>query len=364
MLRLALAVVLAGCSCGAPIAGEDAGPDEGDAQIDAGRDAGRMDGGDPGECPLTDVCDAPLPDLGDTEGWRHSVSTGFTVGMGSPRHRGRDLYLRESDPQWAIGKFAYGAADDDLSDEDVDVYVLRNCQGPWELLGTATTTDDDNPPHETIEGVPDTGGRVYFEIPAADRLGLGRHHVLFVVRGDHSLAHAYLEVLEPDARFVVTDMDGTQTESENAEAEAIFTGADPAHQPSGPELMTAFARRGYHVFYLTARPEWLHTRTHEWIVDHGYPPGHVRTTVTVTPATGDTAATFKTEELEDLLARFPGSIEVAFGNTATDMTAYTSIGLAMNRIVSYRFDPGPGATRVDDYSTLLPFAAMFPLQCN
>jgi hypothetical protein len=67
-------------------------------------------------------------------------SIGATPAPRARRHRrvaarGRGLYALEGDDRWAL-------ADGDLSDEDVDIYVLRGCAGPWGLLGTATTTDD------------------------------------------------------------------------------------------------------------------------------------------------------------------------------------------------------------------------------
>ena len=331
---------------------DDAGPDP-DAPAPA--DAGRT------ECPPVPACDAPLPPLGATSPWRHSITTPLVTVMGAARHRGRDLYLRETDEQWALAKFAYGPLDDDLKDEDVDIYLLRDCGGTWEHLGVATTTDDGA--HATVEGVQDTGGRVYFAIPAGARLGLGRHRLLFVVRGDHTMAEQFIVVLPDTARFVVTDVDGTQTESETAEWTTLLTGTGPAAQPSGAAMLSAFAARGYHVFYLTARPEWLHTRTHEWLASEGYPAGSVHTTLTGTGALGGAAQTFKEDELGALLARFPASIEVGIGNTDTDIAAYATVGLSPERVVSYRFDPGALGTQVDDYGTLIPVAEAAPLAC-
>jgi len=282
--------------------------------------------------------------------------------MGAARHRGRDLILREGDPQWALAKFAYGLADDDLKDEDVAVYLLRGCGTTWEELGVVATTQEGV--HATVEGVEDTGGRVYLEIPAAQRLGPGRHRVHFVVRGDHTTADQIIEVLPADARFVVTDVDGTQTESETAEWGAVLTGADPAHNPSGPELMTAYARRGYHVLYLTARPEWLEPRTHEWLLAHGYPQGIVHTTLGLTGATGAPAIEFKQGELEALLARFPGALDDAIGNTDSDTAAYHNVGVPPDRSFLYQYDPGADGTRVDDYATLIPMVEERPALCD
>ncbi|MFO0750318.1 MAG: phosphatidylinositol transfer protein [Myxococcota bacterium] len=307
------------------------------------------------------ACNAALPDLGATSDWNNLGSIATTV-LGGDRHRGRDLYLREGDDQWALAKFAYGALDSDLKGEDVDIWLLRDCGTTWELLGTATTTNDGD--HATVEGVEDSGGWVYFKIPTAKALGLGRHRLVFVVKGDHTLAEQFIEVLPADARFVVTDVDGTQTESETAEFTAIFLGSDPAAQPHGAEALTAFAARGYHIFYLTARPEWLTAQTHTWLDAHGYPPGEVHTTWTFTGAFSTAAETFKTDELDALLARFAGGVAFGIGNTATDEAAYENVGIPADHAYLYQFDPTSSGTRIDDYANLVGVANAQPELCE
>lgn len=370
---LLLCFLTAGCP-GAPSTPErDGGPGADAAARDGARspvdasetddsstDAGALTSDAPTACVPEPTCDAALPELGATTSWRHTL-TPLTTAMGAARHRGRDLYLREGDPQWALAKFAYGPFDDDLKDEDVDVYLLRGCGSAWEHLGTVATTDDGD--HVAVEGVEDTGGRVYFAIPSASTLGVGRHRVLFVVRGDHTMAEQFIEVLPTSARFVVTDVDGTQTESETADWASVLGGAPPASQPSGPELLAAYAERGYRIFYLTARPDWLHTHTHDWLTLRGYPAGNVHTTLGGTGALGAAAQTFKTDELAALLARFPGAVEIAIGNTDTDAGAYATSGITPGDAYLYRFDPGALGTRVDDYATLLPRAEASPLVC-
>lgn len=350
----------------------DAGSTPGDAEptLDGARDPDAAidvdatsdpDAG-PLVCPPPSACDAPAPDPGPEGDWRHSVATTITTAMGGAQHRGRDLFLRASDPQWALAKFTYGLADDDLKDEDVDIWLLRDCGTAWELLGTATTTHDGD--HETVEGVEDTGGRVYFQIPDAQRLGIGRHRLHFVVRGDHTTAEQIIEVVPDDARFVVSDMDGTLTTSETVAFTALLTGDPPDVNASAPELLWAYANRGYHIFYLTARPEWLTTTSQEWVALRGLPPGVVHTTLLFTPGLGAEAQTFKEEELGALLARFPDALDYAIGNTDTDMGAFAAVGLPPEHIYSYQFDPGALGTRVDDYGTLVPDADALPLVCD
>lgn len=373
---LSLVLLLAGCPGGTT-------PSDGGSMADAGAadafvapdaptsdaptsdaptsDAGAPDA-PPSACPPPPVCDAPLPALSPEASWRHSVATGITTAMGSARHRGRDLVLLEGDAQWALAKFAYGAADDDLKDEDVELWLDRGCGGAWELLSTVSTSRDGD--HATVEGVEDTGGRVYWELPTSARLGLGRHRIVFVVRGDHSVAEQFIDVLPAGTRIVVTDVDGTQTSSETAAWASLLTGSGPDARPHGAEVLHQLQARGYHVFYITARPEWLEPRTREWLRDYGYPEGTVHTTLGGTGALGGAAETFKTEELAMLAAHVPGGLDWAIGNTDTDVAAYVTAGVSPDRLFSYQFDPGPGGTRVDDYASLLDDAAAEPIACH
>jgi hypothetical protein len=299
-------------------------------------------------CPPAPLCNVPAPPFGATVPWRH-LSTRVTVALGAARHRGRDLLLREGDPQWALAKFAYGLNDDDLNDEEVDVWLLRDCTH-WERLGTVTTTRD-AAPHAPVEGVEDNGGRVYFPIPTARRLGLGWHKVLFVVRGDHSTAEQWIRVVPASARVAVTDVDGTLTESENAAFLSLLTGPPPAANPGGPELIRTLVERGYELVYLTARPEWLAPGTHQWLTLRGFPRGIVHTTLGLTGALGTAAERFKTEELRALHSRFGRPVDIAIGNTDSDVAAYTHAMVPARYYYRFAGDVR-GGSRVDDYHTL------------
>ncbi|MFO0608379.1 MAG: phosphatidylinositol transfer protein [Polyangiales bacterium] len=313
-----------------------------DASADAPPDASVA------SCPPPPACNVAPPTLGATASWRH-LTTRVTVALGAARHRGRDLLLREGDPQWALGKFAYGINDDDLNDEDIDVWLLRDCTR-WESLGTVATSRD-AAPHAPVEGVSDDGGRVYLEIPAARRLAVGWHKVLFVVRGDHTTAEQWIRVAPAGARVAVTDVDGTLTESENAAFLALLTGPPPAANPGGPEVIRALVDRGYEVMYLTARPEWLEPGTHQWLALRGFPRSVVHTTLGLTGALGAAAETFKTEELRALRTRFGMAPDIGIGNTDSDVGAYT--GVMVGARYYYRFAGDVrGGSRVDDYNML------------
>ncbi len=362
------AIALAQTGCSSPTTGgggtgDGGAPDDAAIGSDtepAGLDAAEAPDAGPTSCPPPPACDATPPDPGARVSWRNAITTPITVAQGAAQHRGRDLFLRESDAQWALAKFAYGLADDDLRGEDVDLWLLRDCT-TWEMLGTATTTNDGD--HAPVEGVEDTGGRIYYEIPSDRRLGLGRHRIHFVVRGDHTVADQSIEVVPDDARFVVTDVDGTLTTSETVAFTALLTGTPPDANPHAAELLWAYAERGYHIWYLTARPEWLGTTTVDWLALRGFPPGIVHTTLSYTGGLGSAAQTFKTDELAAHAARFPASIDALIGNTDTDMAAFQTTGVPSGQAYSYMFDPGAYGTRVDDYGALVSGASSSPLVC-
>src|SRR5262249_1208832 len=157
---------------------------------------------------------------------------------------GRDLLLNPEDPQPVIAKFSYGLFDKDLKDEDVNLYLLRDCGGAWEFLGTSRTTQDDE--HETVEGVDDTGGRIYFQVPPGKRPGLGRHRVRLVGRGDLSSTDVFLEVVPAGAPVFVSDVDGTLTLSETEEFPALLSGKLPGMNPDASAALHVLASKGYH----------------------------------------------------------------------------------------------------------------------
>ncbi|MFO0761947.1 MAG: phosphatidylinositol transfer protein [Byssovorax sp.] len=315
-----------------------------------------------GACPPVPACDAAPPDPGPAQPWNHTFESPIIVATGAPNHRGRDLFLNPGDTQWIIGKFAYGLIDKDLKEEKVDIWLLRDCGNSWEKLGTAQTTNDNE--HATVEGVDDSGGRIYFEVPAAKALGPGRHRVRLVVEGDLSATELFIEVVPPGTPMFVSDVDGTLTDTENAEFGALLTGMLPGVHADAATAYNILASKGYRPMYLTARPDWLTERTRELLAVNGFPPGIVHTTVTLTGATGDAAAAFKTGELAAIAAR--GLIPTyAVGNTASDATAYDNAGVSpLSDRIFYQFtDSVYGGRRIEAYSELLGEFGGLPLVC-
>lgn len=356
-----------GSSNAAPVAaGSDAGTAS-DAPASTSEDGGLSDAST-SSCVVTlpPACAAAPPQVGPKRDWRHA-SSGFLVGAAN--HRGRDLFLNTAQDQWVIGRFAVGAALAELpvKDEEVDIWLNRDCGSGWEKIGMALTTD--TPTKAAVEGVEDAAGRVFFQIPAAQKLGPGRHRLRMVLAGDLTGAEVFIEVVTPGTPMFVSDVDGTLTTSEAAEFTSLLTAQISQANPSSPEALTALAAKGYRPMYVTARPEWLVERTRDFVRDRGFPAGIIHTLTTgALPANGAAAVAYKSGELAQLTARGLHPTFV-FGNTVTDAEAYDAAQVQpLDHRIFFKFgeaDGGQifGGRRIDDYAVLLPEFASLNAAC-
>jgi phosphatidate phosphatase PAH1 len=283
--------------------------------------------------PALACADAPLES--ETRAWRHSVKSKL-ISLQTAHHRGRDQIVNPGAAQAIRGKFAYGLVDADLEDEEVDVFVQRDCA--WQKLGTSITTND---------------GAIEFEIPEAERLGPGMHRIRLVVAGDRTSADVIVDVVPPNTPIFVSDIDGTLTSSEHVEYVKLLTGDLPDTHPGAPEALRALAAKGFRPVYLTARPEWLAPRTHAFLDKHGFPPGIVQTSMSFTGAgIGGSAATYKKEALAGLAAK--GLVPAyGFGNKSTDSDAYATIDPTDHRIF-FQIDGAFTGRKIESYTELLP----------
>jgi phosphatidate phosphatase PAH1 len=379
--RLTIALLLSTCALSAPwlgcgsgdgneatfsttAVGSGSGGQGGDATSAQGGEAqgGNAQGGGLPSCIPMPACDDMPPDPGATEEWNSSLTPVLTTSQGSPRHRGRDLFLNPGDEQWVLAKFAYGPADKDLKGENVDVYLQRDCEGGFELLGRTTTTEENE--HATVEGVLDTGGRIYFPIPSNATLGVGRHRIHLVVRGDLSTTDVLIDVVPAGTIMFASDVDGTLTTEETEEFTALLSGDLPHANAFAPQVMWALYNKGYRAFYLTARPEWLGDRTRAFLQRRGFPPGLFHTTLNKTGALGGAAVGYKTGELA-WLSNKGMSPAWAFGNTDSDGEAYDNAGIMpLDQRIFYQFDDPFGGRRIDDYADLLSEIEALPPVCE
>lgn len=309
--------------------------------------------------PVPDCLAALPPDAGPNLDWEHFESS-LVVASGSSRHRGRDMFYNPGDTHWVMAKFAYGPTDWDLEGEQVDLFLLRNCEGDWEPLGPAFTTFEGS--HPTVEGVEDTGGRLYFQMPMA--LPLGRHRIHMVVRGDDTRADTYIEVVEPGTPIILSDIDGTLTTFEWERFIDFLLDTVPDVNEGAPEALHLLAERGYRPMYLTARPEFLGDRTYDFIEQRGLPPGIIHTTLSATGAMGSTAVAYKTEELSVLASR--GLVPAfVFGNTDSDAEAYDNAGiLPLGNRIFFQYDDVFGGRRIESYTELWGEFGALPNVCE
>ena len=279
--------------------------------------------------------------------------------------RGRDMIYVEGEPQWVLGKFTKWGfpADKDITGSTVHVFLDRNCSGDWVELGTTVTTDDGDPP--VVEGVPDSGGRVYYPIPADQALELGRHRVHMIDEDQWETADLIIDIVPEGAPFFVSDVDGTLTTSENEEAYDFLIGNLPDANPFAAQALTILANKGYRPMYITARPEWLDRRTREFVQVHKFPRGIIHTTTTYQGANGDAAALYKSGEFAMLKAR--GLVPAfAFGNKASDALAFDNAGVepSDHRYFFQFTDDLYGGRRIDSYAELLTEFEALPSLCD
>jgi hypothetical protein len=276
---------------------------------------------------------SPLNPEGKVVPWRHDRTGLLTVTQGRPNHRAADMVVAEGDRQVLSAKFAYGPADKDLEDEDVDVYVLDDppC-GKWVRLGTARTTDDDDT--SQVEGIPADEGLAFFEVPEDKRLPAGRHPVQMVVRGDHSAAAFDLYVLKPGTPAVVFDIDGTLTTDDFQVVREIFEKIVthtyvPRMLVRSEDTVIAYASAGYLPVYLTGRPEILARPTREWLRAKSFPPGilvlaqSAQDVLPIREGVGRYKAGFLQRAVRCGL-----EIQAAYGNAPTDIDAYELAGIS------------------------------------
>ena len=279
--------------------------------------------------------------------------------------RGRDMLFAEGQPQWVLAKFTKWGwpADKDVVGSTVHIFLDRGCAGTWEELGTTVTTDDGD--HPIVEGVEDSGGRVYFQIPADKTLAPGRHRIHMIDEDEWETAEAIIDVVPKGAPFFVSDVDGTLTTSENEEAWDFLIDVLPDANPFAAEALSLLASKGYRPGYITARPEWLDRRTREFLALHGFPRGIMHTTTIYEGATGNSAALYKSGEFAML--RNKGLVPAyVFGNKDSDALAFDNAMIQpLDHRVFFQFtDVGYGGRRIDSYEELLDEFDLLPNLCD
>lgn len=279
--------------------------------------------------------------------------------------RGRDMMYVEGEDQWILAKFTKWGfpADKDIIGSTVHVFLDRNCSGEWVELGTTVTTDEGD--HPVVQGVADSGGRVYFQIPADQALELGRHRVHLIDEDQWETADLLIDVVPEGAPFFVSDVDGTLTTSENEEAYDFLIGNLPDANPFAAQALSTLASKGYRPMYITARPEWLDRRTREFVKVHSFPRGIIHTTTVYAGANGNAAALYKSGEFAMLKEK--GLVpSFVFGNKDSDALAFDNAGIQpIDHRIFFQFtDATYGGRRIESYEELLAEFEALPSLCD
>jgi len=236
----------------------------------------------------------------------------FYKALGEPRFRGVDLIAMEGDEVQTLGgKLAYSAADKDVGDEDVHVFACSP-EG-WQLVGRSRTNGE---------------GRFELTLVGDLRLPPGMRDLYAHVPGDGGGVRFLAYVAPRGTTAVVSDVDGTLTESENAILNTVMFGDDVGHQPHAPAALAA-AAGGRPVIYVTARGDQYTEVTRRWLAVHGFPRGPLRLARETIVPPGPKQLAFKVGVLRSL--RVP--VAVGIGNRASDIAAYATAGLAPGQIL-------------------------------
>jgi phosphatidate phosphatase PAH1 len=296
-MRIALALVVTACTAS--------------SQQPFDLDAGKATDGGVAAVPDVRCAGAPSAAAGE---FRH-LSSEVIAELGDPRHRGFDLIAAATaGTQTLEGWIAYTIADKALEDEDVDVYACRD--SAWAKLGTART---------------DGEGHFALALTDANRLPVGMRDVYASVVGDRT-GTVFLAYVGPEGvPLIVSDVDGTLTDSENAFIETVVNGEQPGQQAGASAAFVAAAASGYQAVYVTARGNQYTDATRQWLADQGFPRGPLRLAASFVTLPGDDTVEFKTKAMTDMIAQ-GASIAIGVGNRATDITAYANAGVAGSQI--------------------------------
>ncbi|MFB6098300.1 MAG: hypothetical protein ABEK84_04160, partial [Salinibacter sp.] len=269
------------------------------------------------------VCDdAPVPSNLGTTDWTEPASRILTAAPA--HHSARDRITTPARSVSLVGTFTYGLLRKDLEGERVSVWI-DDCSGTYRKVGGDTTNDD---------------GRVSVALAPTTLPTPGRYRTYFYVHGDGSSTTGTLRVLPRGTEVVVFDVDGTLTTDNRELVGDLFDpllrgNYVPTPRPKAAALTQAYRNvHGYQLVYLTTRPHWLRQRTASWLTAQGMAPGTLRLSSSVTQAlpTVSAAGEFKAEYLRRLTETLGLELHRAYGNSDTDVYAYTRSGLTPAQI--------------------------------
>lgn len=170
-------------------------------------------------------------------------------------------------------------------------------------------------------------GGVEFVFAGESRLPAGRWRVWAVVEGDGSCAEGGVFVYPVGTRFIVTDIDGTLTTSDEEFMQQIAnTAYYPKQHPGATRLHQTWAAKGYEQLYLTARPFGGRMLSRAWLRDDEFPFAYMQTAPNF--VFGDPAAKYKGDFIRSVKAK-GFFVDYAYGNAESDFDGYSDAGVPL-----------------------------------
>ncbi|MCM1990956.1 HAD family acid phosphatase [Oceanirhabdus seepicola] len=252
--------------------------------------------------------------------FRHWYNTLFTSSH-SPYHNGYDIIANEKDSIIIHGKFHYGDFRKDLEDEWISIFMYNfNLPNPNWVYITRILTDND--------------GQIFHHFTKDKTLKNGLYLFKFIVEGDRTSADMYIRILSEKEDYVIFDIDGTLTISDNELIkESFYEFLDVHYKPKAYKdaykVVNYYKDKGYNILYLTARPSWLISNTLNWLKENGFPFGILHTNETGIPSTY--ADIYKSMYLKTIISK-GANINYLYGNALTDISAYKSINISHDKI--------------------------------
>ncbi len=211
-----------------------------------------------------------------------------------------------------------------LAGENVSLWNYDMAQAEWQMVGRGQTGDDG-----------------YYDLPDTGFVAPNGQPVYAMLEADGSCATHYDYLMPSGSKFVVVDIDGTLTTSDN---ELIMELTDESYVPmmmiAANTMAQAWAAKGYPIVYLTARDHVEDADTRSWLDMLGFPKGPVITS----NGGGAGADVYKTTWLQRMITSFGWVPFAAYGNAATDITAYANVHLALDHTFIIGPEGGMGGT--------------------
>jgi len=273
--------------------------------------------------PAVNSC-SDSPQTGAAGDWsnarRHEVKA-----WGEPHHRGIDLITAEDSQQVISGETHYThsvrgkqTSDKALEHETIEVLACRD--NDWTLVGKTET---------------DREGRFQLHVPKETALRVGLTKLYLSVVGDRSGAGFLALIAPPNTELVVSDVDGTLTDSENAFPDSLFTHRAVAANDGAPRALETLRKRGYWIVYLTSRGQFFTEATRRWLRDKGFPNGPLRLAEDFVTLPGHETVEYKSGAMKSIVqSHF--IIGVGIGNRRSDKEAYSAVGVPTTAIYIFR----------------------------